>query len=68
MTELKKRFTPVRLRAVQSSSFHDTRQRHPGETVNNYAQELRRLFYLAYPQAQQGTEEAEDMGRSVLSY
>ena len=25
-------------------------------------------FFLAYPQAQQGTREAEDMGRSVLSY
>ena len=44
------------------------RQRHQGETVDNYDQELRRLFYLAYPQAQQETEEAEDMGRSVLSY
>ena len=33
-----------------------------------YAQDLRRLFYLAYPQAQQGTQDAEDMGPSVLCY
>ena len=38
------------------------------ETVDAYAQDLRRLFDLTYPQAQQGTEEAEDMGQSVLSY
>ena len=34
--------------------------------MDTYAQDLRRLFYLAYPQAQQGTQDAEDMGRSVL--
>ena len=68
VAELTKRFTPVRLRAVQSGLFHDRKQQHPKETVDAYAQDLRRLFYLAYPQAQQGTEEAEDMGRSVLSY
>ena len=68
VAQLKQRFTPVRLRAVQSSLFHDRKQKFPKETVDAYAQDLRRLFYLAYPQAQQGTEEAEDMGRSVLSY
>ena len=68
VAELTVRFTPVRIRAVQSSLFHNRKQQHPKETVDAYAQDLRRLFYLAYPQAQQGTREAEDMGRSVLSY
>ena len=36
--------------------------------MDAYAQDLhRRLFRLAYPQAQRGTEEAGDIGRSVLS-
>ena len=36
--------------------------------MDRYAQGLRRLFYKAYPRASQGTEEAEDLGRSVLAY
>lgn len=51
--ELQKRFTPVRLKAVQSSLFHD-RKKTPHESVDTYAQDLRQLFYLAYPKAQQG--------------
>ena len=66
--ELTKRFTPEQLRAVQSGLFLDRMQRYPRETMDAYAQDLHRLFHLAYPQTQQGTEEAEDMGRSVLSY
>lgn len=39
------------------------------ETVDEYAQDVRcRLLYQAYPRAQQGTQETEDMGRSVLAY
>ena len=68
VAQLKKQFTPVRLQAVQSSLCHDRRQKVPKETVDAYAQDLRRLFHLAYPQAQQGTREAEDLGRSVLCY
>ena len=64
---LRKRFTPVRIQAVQSSQFHERKQGHK-ETVDNYAQDLRRLFYRAYPRAQQGSGETEDMGRSVLAY
>ena len=39
VSELKKRFTPVRLQAVQSSLFHDQKQK-PNESVDSYAQEL----------------------------
>ncbi len=66
VAELTQRFTPVRLQAVQSSLFHKRRQKQ-NETVDLYAQDLRRLFYLAYPRAQQGTQETEEMGRSVLA-
>ena len=36
--------------------------------MDDYAQDLRRLFNRAYPSAQQGTSEVESMGRSVLAY
>ena len=65
MAELHKRFTPIHLQAVQSSLFHDYKQK-PGESVDHYAQELRLLFYKAYPHAQQGTLEAEKLGQLVL--
>ena len=64
VTELHKRFTPIHLQAVQSSLFHDRKQK-PGELVDHYAQELCVLFY-AYPHAQQGTLEAEKLGQLVL--
>ncbi len=64
---LTKRFTPVRLKAVQSSLFHERKQK-PHESVDAYAQDLRRLFYSAYPRAQQGSQESDDMGCSVLAY
>ena len=67
VAELSKRFTPVRLQGVQSSMFHDRKQK-PQESVDAYAQDLRRLFYRAYPRVQQGAQETEDFGRSVLSY
>ena len=65
VAELKKRFTPVKIQSVQSSLFHDRRQKS-GETVDTYAQDLRRLFHQAYPRSHQGTSESEEMGRSVL--
>ena len=66
-SKLAERFTPVRIQAVHSNLFHQRRQK-VGETVDHYAQDLRRLFYKAYPRAGQGTEEAEDLGQSVLAY
>ena len=50
----------------QSSLFHDRKQKS-NESVDAYAQELRTLFYCAYPQAQQGTQETEQMARTMLA-
>ena len=47
VAELTKRFNPVRLQSVQSSMFHEWKQK-PNESVDAYAQDLRRLFHLAY--------------------
>ena len=66
VAELHKRFTPVHLQAVQSSLFHDRKQKS-GEPVDEYAQDLRVLFYRAYPYVQQGTQEAEKFGQMVLT-
>ena len=65
VAELRKRFTPVRLPAIQSSLFHDRRQ-HASESVDHYAQELRTLFHRAYPSVYQGTREAEALGQTAL--
>ena len=65
--QLKERFTPVRMQVVHSSLFHQRKQ-ETNETVDQYAQDLRRLFYRAYPKVNQGSEEAEDFGRSVLAH
>lgn len=67
VAELTKRFTPVRLQLVQSTLFYERKQRND-ESVDNYAQDLHKLFRLAYPKARQGSQETEDMGRSVLAY
>ena len=66
-SQLKERFTPVRIQAVHSSLFHQRKQGGK-ETVDQYAQELRRLFYKAYPRENQGSGEAEGFGRSVLAH
>lgn len=62
---LTKRITPVHLKSVQSSKFHERKQQKT-ETVDAYAQELK-LLYRAYPLGEQGSPEAETMGRTVLS-
>ena len=56
----------MHLRSVKSSQFHERKQRQD-ETVDSFAQELKCLFYKAYPSTQQGSPEAEAMGRAVLS-
>ena len=56
----------MHLRSVKSSQFHERKQRQD-ETVDSFAQELKRLFYKAYPSTQPGSPEAEAMGRAVLS-
>jgi len=65
--QLLTRFTPVRIQAVHSNLFHQRKQSDK-ETVDQYAQELRKLFYKAYPRAKQASEQAEEFGRSVLAY
>ena len=44
---LSKHFTPVRIPVVDSNLFHERTQRK-NETVDEYAQELKQLFYKAY--------------------
>ena len=65
-TELGKRFTPVRIQVVQTSLFHERRQGST-ESVDDFAQDLRSLFYKAYPRAHQGALEVVGMGQSVLA-
>ena len=66
VTELERRFMPVELPAVQTSLFHDRRQ-GSRETVDDFAQDLRHLFNKAYPKAQQGSTDAEEIGKVVLA-
>jgi hypothetical protein len=61
-----KRFTPVHIQSVHSILFHDRKQ-NSGESVDSYAQDLKRLFYQAYPKASQSHSETETLGKSVLS-
>jgi len=61
------RFTPVRIQSVQSGLFHSHRQK-VNKGVDDYAQDLNRLYQKAYPQTNQGSQEAETMGKAVLAY
>ena len=64
---MSQRFTPVRIQSVQSGLFHSRRQK-VNEKVDDYEQDLARLYQKAYPQANQGSQEAEIMGKVVLAY
>ena len=64
--ELKKRFTPVQLTAIQTQMFHD-RVQGAKESVDEYAQALRKLFAKAYPSVLRGTSESNSMGQTVLA-
>ena len=66
IAELGKRFTPVRLPAIETQVFHDRRQ-GPRETVDEFAQELRKLYANAYAPVTRGTREAEEVGQRVLA-
>ena len=63
---LQKRFTPVQLTAVQTQLFHERRQ-GPRESMDEFAQELRKLFSKAYSRSTRGGPEAEALGQSMLS-
>ena len=59
--ELLQRFTPVHVKSVQSGLFHG-RVQQPSESVDVYAQEVKKLFHRAYPQlAREGGEEGKMM-------
>ena len=66
VSELKKRFTPVHTRAVQTSLFHERKQTDK-ETVDTFAQDLRRLSHKAYPSSKRGGQEAEQITQTVLT-
>ena len=55
---IKKRFKPVHLSSVQSQLFHERRQK-TNESVDEYAQELRKLFRRAYVGVSAGGPEGE---------
>ena len=62
---LKKRFTPVKLTALQTQMFH-SRKQGASESVDDYAQELRKLHSKAYSTTIGGNTEAEKVGQIVL--
>ena len=64
--QLRKRFTPVELTAIQSQRFHDRRQ-STKESVDEFAQELKKLFRKAYFSLTKGGTEEEAMGQTVLA-
>ena len=66
VAELKKRFTLVQLPAIQTQMYHD-RKEGPLETVDDFAQELGKLYAKAYAAVTRGTPEAEQVGQTVLA-
>ena len=64
--QLIKRFTPIQIQPIQSQLFHD-RQQKPKETVDEYAEALKKLFVKAYSSLARGGQEVETMGQSVLA-
>ena len=58
-----RRFTPIQIKSIQSQLFHD-RQQKQNETVDEYAEALRKLFSRAYSNLSGATE---TMGQSVLA-
>lgn len=57
----------MRIKSVQSELFHERKQK-PKESVEEYAQDLNRLYQHAYPYSKRGSEDAERMGQTVLAY
>ena len=65
VSTLKKRFTPVKLTALQTQMFHSRRQ-GANESVDDFAQELRKLYARAYSTTTSSNPEAEKVGQIVL--
>ena len=53
--QLSKRFTLMRIQAVHNNLFHQ-RTQQVDESTDQYAQDLRKIFYKAYPRAEQDNE------------
>ena len=54
----------MQLPPMQAGLFRKRRQKE-GKTVDEFAQDLCKLFYRAYPQARSGSTEANEMGETV---
>ena len=63
VADMKRRFTPIRLTAVQAQLFHN-RQQQERETA---AQDLQKLYNLAYAGATSEGPQAERMGQTLLA-
>ena len=57
---------PVRIQGVDTSLFHNRKQK-VGETVDQYAQDLRKLHQKAYPDSIRGSTNAEEIGKTLLA-
>ena len=57
----------MNIQSVQSSRFHE-RRKGPKESVDDYAQDIQRLFHWVYASAQHEGVGAEAMGQSVLHH
>ena len=66
MAALTERFKPIRIKSVLSGLFHERKQ--VKESVEEYAQDLNRLYQRAYPHSERGSADAEKMGQTVLAY
>ena len=64
MEALLHRFTPVTIRSVQTSQFHERKQGTSG-SVDSFAQELRRLFWKAHPE---GAKKLKRWGKLYLHH
>ena len=64
--QLRKHFTPVELTAIQSQRFHDCCQ-STKESVDKFAQELKKLFRNTYYSLTKGGTEAKAIGETVLA-
>ena len=64
---MKRRFTPIRLTAVKAQLFHN-RQQQEKETVDQVAQDLQKLYNLAFTGAISVGPQAERIRQTLLVY
>ena len=67
LKELSKLVVPVQVEAIQNGLIHECRQKK-GETVDDYTQELCRLYQKAYDRVQRRSPAVEAVGKFVLAY